>query len=354
MDLPLLTSDLPGIAGRIKASPATFVVEEIPAYEPCGEGDHIFLWIEKVDLSAEQLQMHLSRALGIDRRDIGMAGLKDRQAITRQWVSVPRGCEAKLAEVEGDHVRVLDSARHRNKLKTGHLRGNRFVITVEGVEAGDLERAAQIRDRLLALGVANYYGPQRFGRDEETLRLGLALLRGETNERSIPFSRRKFLTRLAISAVQSWLFNQVLSERLRDELLHSVLAGDVLQVCASGGLFVCDEPMVDQARCDQREVVITGPMFGVKMKQPLHEPLLRERRVLETSGISGENWQSWSRHAPGARRAMVIHLTELSLMQRASESIELSFALPSGAYATSVLREFARANVDAEVDRCSS
>jgi tRNA pseudouridine13 synthase len=298
--------------------------------------------------------MHLSRTLGIDRRDIGMAGLKDRLAITRQWVSVPRACEARLAEVESDHVRVLDSARHRNKLKTGHLHGNRFVITVEGVADGDLARAEQIRDRLLSLGVANYYGEQRFGRDEETLRLGLALLKGETSERSIPFSRRKFLTRLAISAVQSWLFNQVLAERLRDGLLHSALAGDVLQVCASGGLFVCEEPAVDQARCDQREVVITGPMFGETMKQPLEEAFAREQRVLKTSGITGENWNFWNRLAPGARRAMVIHLSELSLAQRAPESIELSFALPSGAYATSVLREFARENVDAGVDRCSS
>jgi tRNA pseudouridine13 synthase len=128
----------------------------------------------------------------------------------------------------------------------------------------------------------------------------------------------------------------------------------VLQVSASGGLFVCEDPHVDQARCDRREVVVTGPMFGVKMKQPLHEPLAREQKVLKTSGITAEMWDSWKSLAPGARRAFVVHLSELSLAQRAPDSIALSFALPSGAYATSVLREFARTEVDAEVDRCSS
>lgn len=342
MHLPLIAADLPGIAGSIKSSPASFVVEEIAAYKPCGAGEHLFLWIEKVDRSAEQLLMHIARSLGIDRRDVGMAGLKDRRAITRQWISVPASCESRVGAIESEQVKVLHSSRHRNKLKTGHLRGNRFVITITGVEAGDLERAERIRDRLRETGIANYYGDQRFGHDDETLRLGLALLRGEASERDIPHQRRRFLTRLAISAVQSWMFNRVLAERIGDGLVRTVQAGDVLQVAASGGLFVCEEPGVDQRRCDAGEVVITGPMFGVKMRSPLHEPLERERRVLETSAITGEMWQRWSRFALGARRALVVRVDEIAITQREANSLDLSFALPSGAYATSLLREFAR------------
>ncbi len=342
MHLPLLTSDLPGISGRIKTSPTSFEVEEIAAYEPSGEGDHVFLWIEKVGLSAEQLLQHLSRTLDVAQRDIGMAGLKDRNAITRQWVSVPKGCESKLKQVNGERVKVLKTSRHGNKLRTGHLRGNRFRITVEGTNTDDLIRAEQIRDRLRSLGVPNYYGEQRFGHDDETLRLGLALLKGESSERDIPIKRRRFLTRLAISAAQSSLFNQVLAERLNDGLLPTVLAGDVLQVCASGGVFVCEDPVVDQARFDQREVVTTGPMFGAKMKAPMHVALAREQRVLEGSGIIEEMWRNWIKFAPGARRALLIPMNDIAIEQRASDAIEVSFALPSGAYATCVLREFAR------------
>ncbi len=276
------------------------------------------------------------------QRDIGMAGLKDRNAITRQWVSVPKGCESKLEQVDGERVKVLKTSRHGNKLRTGHLRGNRFRITVEGTNTDDLIRAEQIRDRLRSLGVPNYYGEQRFGHDDETLRLGLALLKGESSERDIPIKRRRFLTRLAISAAQSSLFNQVLAERLNDGLLPTVLAGDVLQVCASGGVFVCEDPVVDQARFDQREVVTTGPMFGAKMKAPMHVALAREQRVLEGSGIIEEMWRNWIKFAPGARRALLIPMNDIAIEQRASDAIEVSFALPSGAYATCVLREFAR------------
>lgn len=351
-DLPLLTADLPGINGRIKSSPESFVVEEIPAYEPCGEGEHIFLWIEKVDVSAEQLLIHLSRALGIKQSDIGMAGLKDRFATTRQWLSVPRGCEPRLDAVDVDNIRILTRSCHRNKLKTGHLRGNRFRITVAGTVAGDLARAESIRQRLLANGAANYFGEQRFGQGDATLQLGMSLLKGESSERDIAAQRRKFLTRLAISAAQSSLFNAVLAERIRDGLLQTVLSGDVLQVCASGGMFVCEAPAIDQVRFGQREVVTTGPMFGVKIKSPEGEALAREQRVLDASGINAGMWRKWSKLALGTRRPLLIHLREIALTQHVADAIEFSFELPSGAYATTLLREFVRKSVvDERIDR---
>src|SRR5580692_3991197 len=114
--LPFLTADLPGTGGTLKQEPEDFVVEEIPAYEPCGEGEHLFLWMEKQDVSGEELLRHVARRLGISSGDIGMAGIKDRRAITRQWISVPVRCEPLAAQIETERIKVLTSARHGNKL----------------------------------------------------------------------------------------------------------------------------------------------------------------------------------------------------------------------------------------------
>ncbi len=131
--LPYFTADLPGIGGVIKQSPEDFVVEEIPAYEPSGEGEHLFLWIEKRDVSAEQLTRHIAKVLNIPNRDIGVAGLKDRTAITRQYVSVPAQCAKRIGNIETDSIQILSFAKHQNKLRTGHLKGNRFSILVRDV-----------------------------------------------------------------------------------------------------------------------------------------------------------------------------------------------------------------------------
>ena len=123
------------LGGRLKVRPEDFIVEEIPAYEPCGDGEHLFLWIEKRDLSAESLTTFVAKKLGIGRDAIGMAGLKDRRAITRQYLSVPARCADKVPTVESDSVKVLRSKRHRNKLHTGHLKGNRFEILLRDATA---------------------------------------------------------------------------------------------------------------------------------------------------------------------------------------------------------------------------
>src|SRR5438876_7911676 len=121
---PLLTAKLPGIGGRIKAHPEDFEVEEVPAYEPCGSGDHLFLWIEKCDMGAEYFQRQIACRLDIPAGEVGTAGLKDRHAVTRQMVSVPAGVEHRLDQLEGDGIHVLNVQRHANKLKPGHSHGN--------------------------------------------------------------------------------------------------------------------------------------------------------------------------------------------------------------------------------------
>src|SRR5437879_4448835 len=176
---PLWTSDLPGTGGRIKGEPEDFEVEEIPAYPPSGQGEYLYLWIEKRGMGAEYFTRQVARRLDLPVGAVGTAGLKDRHAVTRQMVSVPAGVEPRLGQLEGDGIRLLNTSRHGNKLKPGHLHGNRFRIVIRDVDPLAGERLPPLLDRLRSHGFANFYGPQRFGRDGETVQLGMALLRGE-------------------------------------------------------------------------------------------------------------------------------------------------------------------------------
>jgi tRNA pseudouridine13 synthase len=337
--LPWITENLTGIGGLSKERAEDFLVEEISAYPPEDRGDFLFLWVEKRGLSAEQLVSILARCLKIAHQDVGTAGMKDRQAVTRQWVSVPVRCQPQIESFRHEQIRILDSNRHPHKLRTGHLKGNRFSILVRNVVDGALEKALAIGDELARTGIPNYFGEQRFGRDAETLRLGIDLLRGTQNPGAIPRARRKFLLRLALSAAQSALFNRALVERMRDGILHQVVAGDVMQVVASGGPFVVEDPAREQPRFDAREIVITGPIFGRKMKQPSGDIALREAALLEAAQIPLESFDRFSNLTPGTRRPYLIWPEDLAISAE-PEGIRLAFTLPSGSYATVVLREF--------------
>lgn len=342
--------DLPPLAGTLKSVPEDFVVEEVPAYAPRGEGEHLFLWIEKRDLSGEQLLKHLSRQLEVPQTDIGCAGIKDRFAVTRQWVSVPARCESRLPAADSDQLRILMAARHGNKLRTGHLKGNRFSIVIRpsstpsplegegGRKPAEGEIAQRWVERLQSKGFPNYYGEQRFGRDGDTATLGFDLIAGRKLPRDIPYARRRFLLRLSLSAAQSSLFNEVLAARLADGLLDTVLAGDVMEVVASGGKFVVEDPAAEQPRCDRYETVITGPMFGPKMKSPTGMPAEREAKILTDAGLTTDSFRSFGDLLSGTRRALVVRPGNFSV-QQIDEGLRFEFTLPPGVYATTLLAE---------------
>jgi tRNA pseudouridine13 synthase len=340
---PFLTATLAGIGGSIKEGPEDFVVDELPVYQPSGSGEHLFLWVEKTDVSGPDLVRHIGRALGISPRDIGTAGVKDRRAVTRQFVSVPARAEGHVERIETDRIRVVSSARHGNKLRTGHLAGNRFSILVRGTEADAAERARPIAEAVNRHGFPNYYGEQRFGRDNETLALGLAILRGQKQPRDIPASRRTFLLRMSLSSVQSALFNDVLAERLRDGLFSTVLPGDVMQVAASGGPFVVSDAAVEQRRFDARETVLSGPMFGPQMKPPTGEPATREARALTAWELAPDDFLRYPKLTAGTRRPLVVWPGELRITSE-PDGLRFEFTLPSGVYATTLLREFLKAD----------
>ncbi|MCE9529542.1 MAG: tRNA pseudouridine(13) synthase TruD [Planctomycetes bacterium] len=238
---PCLTAEIKGVGGRIKTAPEDFEVEEIPAYEPSGEGEHLFLWIEKKGMGAEFFARQVARRLGIPNGEVGTAGLKDRHAITRQYVSVPASAESRLADLEGDGIHLIRSGRHGNKLRAGHLKGNRFRILIRDADRAGEAAANAILERLKTEGMPNFYGPQRFGREGETVDLGLKLLKNEGGRRLAPFLRK-----LALSAVQSVLFNLVLSRRMADGLFRKVLPGDVMAKWPVGGMFTAEDVPVER------------------------------------------------------------------------------------------------------------
>lgn len=343
---PLLTADLPGVGGRIKQLPEDFEVEEIPAYEPSGQGDFLYLWLEKRAMGAEYFVRQIAHRLGIPVGEVGTAGLKDRHAVTRQMVSVPAAVEERLGPLEGDGIRLLRVSRHSNKLKPGHLHGNRFRILIRDAQTGP--RLAAILERLRRDGLPNYYGWQRFGREGETLHLGLALLRGEPPPLG-PDGRRlnarsPFLRRLALSAGQSALFNHYLAGRLTDGLFRQVLVGDVMAKWPFGGLFVATDVAVEQARFAARETVSAGPIFGRKTFAAAGDAARREAETLAAAGLTTSRFLGFGKLLQGTRRHNLVYLDDLVATETA-DGVQLTFALPAGSYATVLLREVMKTEV---------
>lgn len=341
MSLPFLTADQPGIGGVLRETPEDFEVEELPAYLPGGSGEHIFALVEKRDLTTPFAVAQLARALGIAARDIGTAGMKDRRAVTRQWMSLPppvkvEQVQALAGAVEG--LTILEAVPHGNKLRTGHLRGNRFALVVRRAGPGAVEAARAVLAALAAApGAPNWYGEQRFGRDGDNAEQGLALVRKQRR-----FDRDPRKNRLLVSALQSQWFNTWLERRVRDGLYREVIEGDVLRKVA-GGPFVSTEPVVDQARLLAGEVVPTGPMFGVEMKRPAEASAAaaREAEVLAAAGVELAELAALRKLMPGARRDAAIAIADWSVepVEGDAQAVRLRFTLPAGAYATAVMRE---------------
>jgi tRNA pseudouridine13 synthase len=335
IDLPMVTADLPGIGGQIRTVPEDFEVEEIPAYEPAGTGEHIYLWIEKRGLSADWLVNRLAQALGIDQRLIGMAGLKDRHAVTRQWISVPATIADRLSQVRIAGLTILRVSRHTNKLRAGHLRGNRFRIRIRQVHPEAPARLPRLLARLKQTGLPNYYGEQRFGKHGDTLRIGYDLLQGKADPR---LEQRRFLRKLALSAVQSLLFNRYLAERFRRGWLHQVIPGDVLHNLQTGGIFLAEGTESEQERFVRREVVPTGPIYGRRMFAAQQQAAALETEILQQANLHRDMFCQFGKLLQGTRRDALVYVDDLEASFEGPDVV-LTFSLPAGSYATVLLRE---------------
>ncbi len=396
-DYPYLTSDLPGTGGAIKQSPADFVVDEVPLYEACGEGTHVYFRVRKVGVPTPAVVGRIARHMKVRPGEIGFAGLKDAQAVATQMMSLEHADEAKLAAYRDAQVQVTWTGRHTNKLRTGHLAGNRFGIRIRGAGEAQLDAARRVLDVLVARGVPNYFGVQRFGARGDTADLGAALVAGRGDEfvaillgrpqaddppdcraareafdardfdeamrrwpRHYAETRRplaayrkkrragqaigavdKRMKRLYVSAFQSAIFNDVLAERLGS--FDRVQDGDLAQKHDSGAVFRVEDAAAEQPRAERMEISPTGPIPGYRSDLAAGEPGRIERATLERYGVELEAFRRLGPlKAKGARRALRFILGEPGLSAGSDdrgEYLELTFTAPSGCYATVALRE---------------
>lgn len=326
---PFLTGALPGTGGRIREALADFEVDEVRDEAPAdaGEGGHLWLRVEKADQTTQRVIGHLREALGLDGDAIGHAGLKDRRAITTQWISVPAAVADRLDAVPPmPGVRILERVPAAHKIQEGELRGNRFRIRVRGAEGG-VERAEAIMRALAVAGVPNYYGPQRFGAGGDNAERGLALLRAGRKPRG-------WLDKLLTNAVQSWLFNDWVAARLAGGTFATVLHGDIAVKHETGGKFLVGEPEVEAPRAAAFAISATGPLFGRKYHEAQFAARAIEDEVLAAHGLARDLF----RPLPGSRRPIRMPLADWTL-EPADDGFVVGFFLPAGGYATAVLRE---------------
>jgi tRNA pseudouridine13 synthase len=394
MTVSYLTSQVPGIGGQIKETPADFQVTEIPLYEPCGSGEHTYALVEKEGLTTLELLHRLARELGIAERELGYAGMKDARGITRQTVSSPRVAPERLLGLTIPKVRILSAVRHGNKLRLGHLAGNRFRIRIREPLPGT-ERHAEATLAILATrGVPNFFGQQRYGVQGNSHLIGLALLRGDHQgaitaligspdavheprwqEAIIAFqaghlaeslalfpghcrTERELVRRLCqqptdwqrawrgvhprlvslyLSACQSALFDRVLAARL--DTFDQVLIGDIAYKHANGACFLVDDATEAAPRAASFDISATGPLFGARMLAPQGESLAREEAVLTAAGLTGAEFgQAGPACLNGERRPLRVPLGAPQLTGQDGDLV-VEFDLPKGSYATVVLRE---------------
>jgi tRNA pseudouridine13 synthase len=346
LTLPYLTADQPGIGGKLRATVDHFMVEELPLYEPTGEGQHLYVNVTKSGLTTKDLQNRLARLMGANPNEIGFAGLKDKYARTTQTFSLPvsyqvsqqgdSGVAALVAQIaEGLPITVNWARYHRNKLKPGHLLGNRFQITVTDLTIPIDEavaRAEKIAGQIDQRGLPNFFGAQRFGHEGANIDKGLALLQEKRRERN-PWLR-KFL----ISSYQSYLCNRYLARRLAMGAFDRLLLGDVAKKYATGGMFDVVDLAAEQARYAAREITFTAPLFGAKMWVAKEESAMLENAILTETELPGSVWQKAK--IDGTRRLGRLLLPDLQIEQQEGDKLVFRFSLPKGAFATVVLREF--------------
>ena len=398
---PYLTADIPSVPAGIKRRDEDFVVEEVPLYDPCGSGDHVYALIEKVGMTTRRAVLDIAQALGVPSAAIGVAGQKDARGVTRQMVSVHGADPARIRSLVLPGIRILDAARHRTKLRPGSLRANRFVVRLRETPADRIGEIDRIVEVLARRGVPNYFGPQRFGMRGDTWEVGRALLcgdfdgavrlivgrptAGETGAvrrarelaaagqfgeaaRAWPVGFRdcvhlcRLLARTAgaarraifgldhpvlsfyVSAYQAWLFNRVLAERVPG--VDRVLPGDLVFSHLTGAVLAVEDAEIVQPCAARFEVSPTGPIVGYTMSVPRGEPAALEHRIIEEVGLSPIDLpRTGPLTCVGGRRPLRFRPEGIGCeagSDGAGPFLELRFTLPPGCYATSLLREIGK------------
>jgi tRNA pseudouridine13 synthase len=348
---------------HFRQSPRDFVVDEIPLYPFSGEGEHLVLHVRKKNLSTWQMIDIFSNHLGIKGRDIGYAGLKDKNAQTKQYISLPRKFESVLENFEHEGIKILEKTYHNNKIRIGHLKGNRFFIRLKKVNPTSAMKIQQALKMIKKLGMPNYFGFQRFGLDGENYKKGEAILAGTLKERN------KKLSQFYINSYQSYLFNGWLSRRIEisklvegfgvDELSRilplsteeiesmktqkhpfKLMHGDVMMHYPYGKLFHY-ESAEEVERFSKRDISVSGLLSG--------------KRATRAEGVAQsieKTYDTIESGIDGARRYGWIFPEEIEGEYKENDAwFELHFTLPKGCYATVLIEEIAKRPIQTDEEQ---
>ncbi len=343
---------------HFKQSPRDFVVEEIPLYEFSGEGEHLVFFVRKKNLTTSEMVGIFARFLGIKNRDIGYAGLKDKHAMTKQYISIHKQHEEMLEKFEHENIKIISKTYHNNKIRIGHLKGNRFFIKVKKVNPTSALKMDEALKNIAKFGMPNFFGYQRFGNDGDNHILGEKLAKGEARERN------PRVKKLLINAYQSHLFNLWLSRRLEisrlvnnfevselesvlnmpnDEVTKmkaqnhpfKLISGDIMEHYPYGRLFDFEGSADDLSRFNERDISVTGLLCGKKVKVASGIAMIIEKDFDDEI------------NADGARRYAWVFPEEIEGRYKPIEAqYEMNFTLPKGSYATVLLEECAKRKIN--------
>jgi len=333
---PLQTLDYaygkPDATATLKADPSDFDVTEQIAYPLSGEGEHLWCWVEKVGQNTDWVAKQMAKWAGIAPREVGVAGKKDRQAITRQWMSchLPGQPDPDIKTLDVAGVQILKTVRHHRKLQTGGLSGNRFQLTLRDVAADTAALETRLKN-IAIQGVPNYFGEQRFGRDFQNLPKATALFQNQIK------SPKRHQKSLYISAARSWIFNEILSQRVQQATWNRAIAGDVFQLEASQKWFVDDGSENLAQRVLDGDLHPTGALTGRGDLPSSDNAFEIELSVLQKHPL----WQAGLEKLglKQERRALRVLPKNMNWAWLDSETLSVEFDLPAGSYATMEIRE---------------
>lgn len=321
---------------KFKSSAADFIVRETLSFEPEGEGTHAYLYIEKINTNTEWLARQLARFVGVEAKEIGYAGLKDRNAVTSQWFSINLEIsnEPDWDEFQLEGVKILKKTLHRKKLKRGAIKHNDFEIVLRNIEQTTKDKLKKAASKIQAAGVPNYFAQQRFGHDYNNLTRGAQWFNG-----AIKIKKRADKS-MILSAARSMIFNQMLSQRIQQKGWDKLINGDIMMLSGTHSIFPAAEiDDVLQQRFHQGDIHPTAALWGRGRLTGENDLLILEQGVADTlaqwcAGLENQGLKQERRAARLFPENLSIQFAEDSL-----EKVTLTFSLPTGTYATAVLRE---------------
>lgn len=331
-ELPTAYDSVSGTA-KFRVTPEDFVVDEELSFTPDGEGENVLLRIEKRGLNTEQVAKTISRFANVKLMDVGYAGLKDKNAITRQWFSVriPGKVELDWSQINDEQISVLEVTKNLKKLRRGVIKCNRFQIIVREF-AGDYSALSKTVEKVKTGGVPNYFGDQRFGRGGANIEKAFDLFAGEYKPKG------RVERGILLSAARSFVFNTILSKRVERDNWDELLCGDVAIFDDNDSFFDIQE--LDQqtlAKLESMDLHPAAALFGSGEYRTTDMPNQIETEVVEqnielASGCKNNNMRM-------ERRAMRLCVQDLELEKISETELKFTFGLKTGAYATAVLRE---------------